>query len=73
MGNKWLGKLVEKTVKLELLIAVMNEFKPHGIAVKISVETGEILEILEDKEGKTMKYVKMERYGLGLFLASRLC
>ncbi|CAF2282146.1 unnamed protein product [Brassica rapa] len=57
VGNKWLGKLVEKTVKLELLIAVMNGFKPHGIAVKISGETGEILEILEDKEGKTMKYV----------------
>ncbi|KAF3555096.1 hypothetical protein F2Q69_00016771 [Brassica cretica] len=67
VGNRWLGKLVEKTVKLELLIAVMNGFKPHGIAVKISGETGEILEILEDKEGKTMKYVKMERYGLGLF------
>lgn len=57
MGNKWLGKLVEKTVNLELLIAVLNEFKPNGMAVKISGETGEILEILEDKEGKTMKYV----------------
>ncbi|KAL0670624.1 hypothetical protein Bca4012_033328 [Brassica carinata] len=44
----------------------MNGFKPHGIAVKISGETGEILEILEDKEGNTMKYVKMEIYGLGL-------
>ncbi|CAF2282176.1 unnamed protein product [Brassica rapa] len=53
-GNKWLGKLVEKMVKL---VAVMNGFKPHEIAVKISGETGEILEILEDKEGKTMKYV----------------
>ncbi|CAN7060736.1 unnamed protein product, partial [Brassica rapa subsp. trilocularis] len=65
VGNKWLGKLVEKIVKLELLIAVMNGFKPHGITVKISSKTGEIL---EDKEGKTIKYVrKMERYGLGLF------
>ncbi|KAL1191542.1 Protein STRICTOSIDINE SYNTHASE-LIKE 9 [Cardamine amara subsp. amara] len=52
-----LGKLVEKTVKLEVLAAFMNGFKPHGIAVKISGETGEVLEILEDKEGKKMKFV----------------
>ncbi|CAH2063900.1 unnamed protein product [Thlaspi arvense] len=57
VNNRWLGKLVEKTVKLDLLIGLMNGFKPHGIAVKISGETGEILEILEDKEGKTMQYV----------------
>ncbi|KFK34941.1 hypothetical protein AALP_AA5G213800 [Arabis alpina] len=56
-GNKWLGYFVEKTVPLEWLVAVINQFKPHGVAVKISGETGEILEILEDKEGKTMKYV----------------
>ncbi|CAA7060545.1 unnamed protein product [Microthlaspi erraticum] len=55
--NQWLGKLAEKTVNLKLLTALFNGFKPHGIAVKISGETGEILEILEDKEGKTMKYV----------------
>lgn len=54
---KWLGKLVEKTMKLEYLIAFINGFKPHGVAVKISGETGEVLELLEDKEGKTMKYV----------------
>ncbi|KAJ4905048.1 Protein STRICTOSIDINE SYNTHASE-LIKE 9 [Raphanus sativus] len=54
---QWLGKLVEKTVKLELLIGLVNGFKPHGVAVKISGETGEIVEILEDKEGKTMQYV----------------
>ena len=28
-----------------------------AVAVKISGETGEVLELLEDKEGKTMKYV----------------
>uniref|UniRef100_A0A0D2ZRR2 Strictosidine synthase conserved region domain-containing protein n=1 Tax=Brassica oleracea var. oleracea TaxID=109376 RepID=A0A0D2ZRR2_BRAOL len=57
VNNQWLGKLVEKTVKLELLIGLVNGFKPHGVAVKISGETGEIVEILEDKEGKTMQYV----------------
>ncbi|WZY87758.1 hypothetical protein YC2023_044493 [Brassica napus] len=56
VNNQWLGKLVEKTVKLELLIGLVNGFKPHGVAVKISGETGEIVEILEDKEGKTMQY-----------------
>ncbi|CAA7060546.1 unnamed protein product [Microthlaspi erraticum] len=55
--NQWLGKLAEKTVSLKLLVALFNGFKPHGIVVKISGETGEILEILEDKEGKTMQYV----------------
>ncbi|KAF2569921.1 hypothetical protein F2Q68_00026254 [Brassica cretica] len=35
----------------------LNGLKPHGVAVKISGETGEIVEILEDKEGKTMQYV----------------
>ncbi|EOA24228.1 hypothetical protein CARUB_v10017465mg [Capsella rubella] len=54
---KWLGKLVEKTINVEYVIAFINGFKPHGVAVKISGETGEVLEVLEDKEGKTMKYV----------------
>ncbi|CAN7013861.1 unnamed protein product [Brassica oleracea var. botrytis] len=57
VNNQWLGKLVEKTVKLELLIWLVNGFKPHGVAVKISGETGEIKNILEDKKGKTMQYV----------------
>jgi len=57
VNYKWLGKLVEKTMKLEYVIAFINGFKPHGVAVKISGETGEVLELLEDKEGKTMKYV----------------
>ncbi|KAF3555933.1 hypothetical protein F2Q69_00014931 [Brassica cretica] len=52
-----IGKLAEKAVKLELLIWLVNGFKPHGVAVKISGETGEIVEILEDKEEKTMQYV----------------
>ncbi|XP_010516307.1 PREDICTED: protein STRICTOSIDINE SYNTHASE-LIKE 9-like [Camelina sativa] len=55
--NPWVGKLVERTVSLKYLIAFLNGFKPHGVAVKISGETGEVLEVLEDKEGKTMKYV----------------
>ncbi|KAH0928402.1 hypothetical protein HID58_014129, partial [Brassica napus] len=42
VNNQWLGKLVEKTVKLELLIGLVNGFKLHGVAVKISGETGEI-------------------------------
>ncbi|CAH8361217.1 unnamed protein product [Eruca vesicaria subsp. sativa] len=57
MANKWLGQLVEKTVNLELLVACLNGFRPHGMAVKISGETGEILEIIEDKKGKTMRYI----------------
>ncbi|KAF2599370.1 hypothetical protein F2Q68_00010689 [Brassica cretica] len=48
VNNQWLGKLVEKTVKLELLIWLVNGFKPHGVAVKISGETGEIKNVKRD-------------------------
>ncbi|XP_010516305.1 PREDICTED: protein STRICTOSIDINE SYNTHASE-LIKE 9-like [Camelina sativa] len=57
VNYKWIGKFFEKTASLDFLVGLINGFRPHGIAVKISGETGEILEILEDRKGKTMKYV----------------
>ncbi|KAF8114742.1 hypothetical protein N665_0034s0081 [Sinapis alba] len=70
--NKWLGRLVEKTFNLELMMGVMNGFKPHGMAVKISGETGEVLEILQDKNGETMQFVSevYEREDGKLWIAS---
>ncbi|AEE79598.1 Protein STRICTOSIDINE SYNTHASE-LIKE 8 [Arabidopsis thaliana] len=55
--HTWVGRFFMNTMKMETVIHFMNGGKPHGIVVKLSGETGEILEILEDSEGKTVKYV----------------
>ncbi|CAF1849942.1 hypothetical protein Bca4012_031424 [Brassica carinata] len=57
LSHSFVGKFFIKTLKVETAIHLVNGGKPHGIVVKLSGETGEILEILEDSEGKTMKYV----------------
>jgi sugar lactone lactonase YvrE len=51
------GKTCMKLLKVKTLIHLTSGGKPHGVIVKISGETGEILEVLEDSEGETMKYV----------------
>ncbi|VVB05945.1 unnamed protein product [Arabis nemorensis] len=51
------GKFFMKALKMETMIHLINGGKPHGVAVKVSGETGEIIEMLEDSEGTTMKYV----------------
>ncbi|KFK34933.1 hypothetical protein AALP_AA5G213000 [Arabis alpina] len=51
------GQFLIKTLKMDTMIHLTNGGKPHGVAVKVSGETGEILEIVEDTEGTTMKYV----------------
>ncbi|XP_019085603.1 PREDICTED: protein STRICTOSIDINE SYNTHASE-LIKE 8-like [Camelina sativa] len=48
---------VMKILKMETVIHLMNGGKPHGIVMKLSGETGEVLHMLEDSEGKTMNYV----------------
>ncbi|CAN7013857.1 unnamed protein product [Brassica oleracea var. botrytis] len=57
LSHSFVGKFFIKTLKVDTAIHLVNGGKPHGIVVKLSGETGEILEILEDSEGKTMKYV----------------
>ncbi|ESQ44375.1 hypothetical protein EUTSA_v10006039mg [Eutrema salsugineum] len=57
LSHSWIGKSFMKTLKMETVIHLMNGGKPHGIILKLSGETGEILETLEDSEGTTMKYV----------------
>ncbi|EOA24208.1 hypothetical protein CARUB_v10017457mg [Capsella rubella] len=54
--HPWIGRFFMKAMKMETAIHLTNGGKPHGIAVKLSGETGEILEILEDSEGKAVKY-----------------
>ena len=57
LSHSLVGKFFIKTLKVETVVHLINGGKPHGIVVKLSGETGEILETLEDSEGKTMKYV----------------
>ncbi|KAL6531039.1 transcription initiation factor TFIIH subunit [Orobanche hederae] len=57
MAHPWIGKFFMKTLKVELLVFFFEGGKPHAAAVKLSGETGEVLEILEDSDGKTMKFV----------------
>ncbi|CAH2063898.1 unnamed protein product [Thlaspi arvense] len=57
LSHPWVGKFFMKTLKVETVIYLINGGKPHGIVVKLCGETGKILEILEDSQGKTMKYL----------------
>ncbi|CAN8268006.1 unnamed protein product [Cochlearia groenlandica] len=57
LSYSWVGKFFMKILKVESVIHLINGGKPQGIIIKLCGETGEILEILEDSEGKTMKYV----------------
>ncbi|KAL6507124.1 transcription initiation factor TFIIH subunit [Orobanche hederae] len=57
MAHPWIGKFFMKTLKMELLVFLFEGGKPHTAAVKLSGETGEVVEILEDSDGKTMNFV----------------
>uniref|UniRef100_A0A1J3CCG4 Protein STRICTOSIDINE SYNTHASE-LIKE 8 n=2 Tax=Noccaea caerulescens TaxID=107243 RepID=A0A1J3CCG4_NOCCA len=57
VSHSLVGKTCMKLLKMETLIHLTSGGKPHGAIVKISGETGEILELLEDSEGTVMKYV----------------
>jgi len=57
MIHPWVGKFFIKTLKMELLVFLFEGGKPHAVAVKLSGKTGEIMEILEDSEGKNMKFI----------------
>ncbi|XP_010525477.1 PREDICTED: protein STRICTOSIDINE SYNTHASE-LIKE 1-like [Tarenaya hassleriana] len=54
--HPWIGKFLMKTMKMELMVYLFEGGKPHAVAVKLS-EKGEIMEILEDSQGKTMTFV----------------
>uniref|UniRef100_A0A1J3J199 Protein STRICTOSIDINE SYNTHASE-LIKE 8 n=2 Tax=Noccaea caerulescens TaxID=107243 RepID=A0A1J3J199_NOCCA len=57
LSHSLVGKTFMKLLKVETLIHLTSGGKPHGVIVKISGETGEILELLEDSDGTAMKYV----------------
>nr|AHA95467.1 strictosidine synthase-like protein [Phelipanche aegyptiaca] len=57
MSHPLIGQFFIKTLKMELLVFLFSGGKPHAVAVKLCGKTGEVLEILEDSEGKNMKFV----------------
>ncbi|KAL1191541.1 Protein STRICTOSIDINE SYNTHASE-LIKE 8 [Cardamine amara subsp. amara] len=57
LSHPLVGSFVMKMLKIETLVGLTSGGKPHAMVVKVSGETGEILEMLEDSEGKTMKFI----------------
>lgn len=55
--HPWIGNFFIRTLKMELLVFLFEGGKPHAVAVKLCGKTGEVLEILEDSEGKKMKFI----------------
>ncbi|WZY82197.1 hypothetical protein YC2023_028581 [Brassica napus] len=55
--HPWIGKFFMKTLKMDLLVFLFEGGKPHAVAVKLCGKTGKVLEVLEDSEGKNMKFI----------------
>ena len=57
LSYQWLGKTCLKLpLSFKQLHSLLIGGRPHAIAIKLS-ENGEILEVLEDTEGKTMRFI----------------
>ncbi|CAI8613878.1 unnamed protein product [Vicia faba] len=70
-SNLWAGKALLKLGNFKQLHASVAK-KPHATAIKLSDE-GEILEVLEDCEGKTLKFIsEVEEKDGKLWIASVL-
>ncbi|KEH23602.1 putative strictosidine synthase transcription factor WD40-like family [Medicago truncatula] len=70
-SNLWAGKALSKLGNFKWLHASLA-MKPHAAAIKLSDE-GEILEVLEDCEGKTLKFIsEIEEKDGKLWMASVL-
>ena len=55
--HPWIGKFFMKTLNMDLLVFLFEGGKPHAGAVKLCGKTGEVMEVLEDSEGKNIKFV----------------
>ncbi|KAI7990249.1 Protein STRICTOSIDINE SYNTHASE-LIKE 10 [Camellia lanceoleosa] len=70
VSNTWVGKsLLKLPLSFKQLHYLLVGGKPHATAIKLS-EKGEILEVLEDSEGKSLRFIseveeKMASCGLG--------
>lgn len=70
-SNPWAGKALLKLGNFKQLHASLAK-KPHAAAIKLSNE-GEILEVLEDCEGNTLKFIsEVEEKDGKLWIASVL-
>lgn len=57
MRNPWIGKaLLKLPISFKQFHGMLVGWKPHATAVKLG-EEGEVLEVLEDSEGKTLKFI----------------
>ncbi|KAJ4706243.1 putative Strictosidine synthase [Melia azedarach] len=57
LSNSWFGRtLLKLPVGFRQLHSLLVGGKPHATAIKLS-EKGEILEVLEDCEGKTLRFI----------------
>lgn len=72
-SNPWAGKaLLKLGFNFKQLHSSFAGWKPHAAAVKLS-DKGEILEVLEDCEGKTLKFIsEVEEKDGKLWIASVL-
>ncbi|MED6184700.1 hypothetical protein PIB30_050076, partial [Stylosanthes scabra] len=70
-SNAWIGKALMKVgFNLKQLHSSISGWKPHATAVKLS-EKGEILEVLEDCEGRKLKFIsEVEEKDGKLWIAS---
>jgi sugar lactone lactonase YvrE len=70
-SNKWAAKALLKLGNFKQLHKSLAQ-KPHGVAIKLSDE-GKILEVLEDCEGRTLKFIsEVEEKDGKLWMASVL-
>lgn len=57
VSNPWAGKVLLKLrLSFKQLHTIFVGFKPHAIVVRLS-EKGEVLEVLEDSEGKSLRFI----------------
>ncbi|KAJ0098603.1 hypothetical protein Patl1_20898 [Pistacia atlantica] len=57
LSNPWCGKTMLKLpLSFRQLHSMLVGGKPHATAIKLS-EKGEVLEVLEDSEGKTLRFI----------------
>lgn len=69
--NPWIGKtLLKLPLSFEQLHSLLVGGQPHAIAIKLS-EEGKVLEVLEDSEGKSLKFIsEVEEHNGKLWIGS---
>lgn len=73
VSNPWVGKaLLKLPLSFKKLHYLLVGGKPHATAIRLS-ESGEILEVLEDSEGKSLRFIsEVEENNGKLFIGSVL-